>query len=734
MAKKKIMVPKVVNGFETMVEVEIDDTVGPQWGDRSQLKILNKSIPRVDGFDKVTGRARYTHDVRLPNMLYGRILPSPFASAEVKAIDTSAAEALPGVAAVIVRGKTLRYQGDPVAAVAAISPEIADDAIHAIKVSYDVRPHVVDADAAMQPDAPQVHADGNIRPGETNGDEAQVDAQLAQCAAVVEGEFRTPMQHHSCLETHGVAVDYSGGDTAAVYASTQGAFGVLGDAARALNLDQANVTAIVEHMGGGFGSKNGLDLPGAAACALSKKTGRPVHLMLTRRDEFLMAGNRSGSIARIKIGAAADGDIVAVKAEQHKLGGLGAGTQRGLPFIYHAPHVYRTVDSVHTHVDSSRAFRAPGCPQASFAMESAMDDLAAKLNMDPIDLRKKNVGSGVHSQQMDLGAKAIGWAAGRNKRPGDGQTGVKKRGMGMALSAWGGGGGPACEVTVKIAANGAVSVSVGTQDLGTGTRTYTGAIVAEELSLPLDAVQVNIGDTRLGNANASGGSTTTPSLAPAVKDASVNAKQAFLTRIAPALNTTPEKLNLSDGKLLGAPSGSMTWAQACALLGDKPLSAAGEWKAGLSDSNVHGVQLAEVEVDTQTGKVQVLRMVGVQDCGLPLNRLTIESQLNGGMIQGLGFCLYEGRVNDSDTGKMLNDNFEEYKLPGSLEIPECISIIDDSDQRGVIGMAEPATIPGAGAIANAIFNACGARVRSLPITPDKVLAALNEIRNGGGAA
>ena len=732
MAKRKIKVPKVVNGLETMTEVEVDDAAGPDWGDRSQMRLLNHHIPRVDGPEKVTGAAKYTHDIRLPGMVYGRILASPYPAAKVVSVDVGAVEKMPGVAAVLTYpDKTLRYQGDPVAAVAARTPELAEDAIRAIHVVYDTRPHVVDAEAAMKPDAPQVHGNSpNIQPGETRGDKAAIEALFPQCAAVAEGEFRTPFQHHSCLETHGVVVDYQGGDSATVYASTQGTHTIPGDAAHELGIPEANVTSIVHHMGGGFGSKFGLDLPGAVACKLALKAKRPVHLLLTREDEFLMAGTRSASLIRAKVGATSDGKLLALSAEQHRLGGLGDGSQRGLPYIYHVAHVHRTIDSVHTNIDSSRAFRGPGSPQASFPMECLMDDLAYKLDMDAIELRKRNIPDPAWGRQMDTAAKEANWAAGRNKQPGAGQTGTKKRGMGVGLAEWGGGGGPACKVTVKIAPDGGVDVSSGTQDLGTGTRTYTAAIVAEELGLPMAAVRPHIGDSRLGSANASGGSTTTPSLAPAVKIAAHNARLALLARIAPGLGAKPEDLTLRDGKIAAQGGKSVSWKQACAALGTQGITAEGEWQPGLSSGGAHGVHLAEVEVDTETGKVQVLRLIGVQDCGLPLNRLAIESQLNGGLIQAMGYGLYEGKVTDRETGLMLNANFEEYKLPGALEMPAFTTIIED-DPRGVIGMAEPGTIPTAGALANAIYNACGVRVRSLPITPDKILSALMEQQKKG---
>jgi xanthine dehydrogenase YagR molybdenum-binding subunit len=286
-------------------------------------------------------------------------------------------------------------------------------------------------------------------------------------------------------------------------------------------------------------------------------------------------------------------------------------------------------------------------------------------------------------------------------------------------------------VDVFIQQDGAVAVQVGTQDLGTGSRTYTGAIVAEEFGLPLSAVETRIGSSAYGQANPSGGSTTTASLAPAVKVAANNALLELFKKAAPMLGAAPEDLIARKGKVFAstAPEKALAWKQACATLGSAGISARGEWKNGLSGGGVHGAQFAEVEVDTETGQVRVLKMVGVQDCGLPLNRRGVKSQLNGGMIQGLGYALLEQHVVDEATGNMLNATLDEYKLPGCLEIPEMVALIDDGDTRNVvIGMAEPAAIPGASAIANAVFNACGVRITSLPITPDKVLNGLVKLK------
>ena len=521
-----------------------------------------------------------------------------------------------------------------------------------------------------------------------------------------------------------MVVDYSGGDSATIYASTQGTFTIPGDAAEALGLPQSAVTATVQHMGGGFGSKFGIGIEGLLACKLSKETKAPVKLLLTRYEEFVMAGNRSGSWQKMKGGVKKDGTIAALQATQYRLGGLGGGSQAGQPYVYRVADSYREVYALHTNEDSSIAMRAPGHPQASFAMESLVDELAYKIGIDPVEFRKKNLRDEAYHRQLDRAARAIGWER-RNSTPGGG-AGPLRRGIGCAVGTWGGGGNDQCKVDVTVSRDGSVMVAVGTQDLGTGTRTFTRAIVAEELGLQVPDVVEQIGNSKLGSANSSGGSTTAASLAPSVKDAAYKARMAVAEKIAALLgNAKPEEIVFASANVTGGGK-LLSWKQVCAALPPAGITVRGEWRSDLQARGVHGVCFAEVEVDVETGKVRPIKMVQVQDCGLPLNRLTMESQVNGGMIQSLGMALWEGRVMDADLGLQLNPSFMDYKLAGSLEIPEMVPIIDDDDKREVvIGMAEACIIPSLGALANAVFNACGVRVRELPITPDKILMALN---------
>ena len=742
MPTKTIRVPKVVNGVPSEVEIEVeDDTGGPTWGPNDKHRLLNSRLTRADGPAKATGTAVYTYDVKLPGMAHGRFLVSPHAHAKVTGFDPTAALAMKGVLAVLPVagvGAEVRYAGEPVAAVVAETVEVAEDAIRAVAVTYDVLPHAVGIDAGLKPDAPRVfpkHAD--VSTAKTQGNSQRVEAALAGCAAVVDAEYRTPILHHCCLESHGVTVDYRGGDSATVYASTQGTFTIPGDAAKALDLGHDAVTGIVQYMGGGFGSKFGIGVAGKWGCKLSKQVGRPVKMMLTRTDEFLTAGNGPGSVQRLKAGVDKDGNLVACHAVQYGASGIGSGNLGAQPYQYGRArdddghpvpgrtdaHVYREQGSIQTNEDSSVAMRAPGFPQASFAIESLMDELAEKIGMDPVEFRKRNLNApGPHGRQLDKGAEVIGWRR-RNPKAGA-DAGPVKRGFGCGVGSWGGGGGPQCEVTVTVGRDGAVAATVGSQDLGTGTRTYIRAIVAEELGLEPHDVDEKIGSTKLGNANASGGSTTAASLAPAVKDAAYKAKQAMAAKVAPLLGADATAVLFDNGTVAGNGK-SLTWAQACAALPAAGLSVVGSWQPGLSGNGAHGASFAEVTVDTETGHVKVVRMCHVQDGGLILNRLATESQINGGMIQSIGMALYEGRVVDDALGVMVNPGFGDYKLCGAMEIGELIPVIDDGDPRqAVIGIAEPANIPGVGAVANAVYNACGVRVRDLPITPDKILMGL----------
>jgi xanthine dehydrogenase YagR molybdenum-binding subunit len=702
------------------------------WGEAHESRLIGKRIPRLSGADKVTGKAKYTFDINRPGMLYGRILRSPVAHATITAIDLSEAEALPGVKAaipLIEPGKRARYQGQEIAAVAAITDDIAKDAARLIQFDYEELPFVVDVDEAMGEDAPQIRDDWLRNQSQPSIEErGNVEAGFAEAVVEVETTYSAPVQTHVCLETHGHVAEWDG-DTLTVWASTQAVFGTRRDFAQHFKIPEDKVRIITEHMGGGFGSKFGPGVEGRAAAELARKAGAPVKLMLTRKDEHLVAGNRPSMTQRVRAGATKDGRLIAYDLRGYGTGGISGGAGFTGPYVYSVPNVRSEKFAVAINAGNERAMRAPGHPQGAFGMDSLMDELAEKLGMNPLEFRRINdtgETSKVRQAEYTLGAQEIGWHR-RNKVPGAGKS-VKKRGIGMGSGLWGGGGHAGTQARVTIHADGTVEAVTGTQDIGTGIRTVIAIIVAEELGLQPQDISVKIGDSGPGlPSGGSGGSTTTPSVAPVVKTAATAAKQKLFERIAPLLGTQPEDLRAVDGTIYAASdrTKSLSWKGAAGHLGMETIAGNGAWHDDLSEPGAAGTQFAEVEVDTETGEVKVIRIVAVQDCGLVMNRLTCESQINGGVIMGLSYALLENRIMDPQTGYMINPNLEDYKVVGAMEVPEIKSIAFDTDRK-VTGVGEPATIPTAGAIANAIYNAIGVRIRDLPISPEKILNALAE--------
>jgi xanthine dehydrogenase YagR molybdenum-binding subunit len=687
-------------------------------------EFLGKSTPRVDGAMKVTGAAKYSSDVQPEGWLYAMILRSKWPSAIIRSINLEKAKAVPGIkAAIAVKDgeRHVRFYGEELAAVAGVSKQACQDALRVIDVEAVPQPFVVDAVEAIKPDAPRVFADAPNLGEAKIKEEGDIATAFSKCDVIVEGEFSTQVQLHQALETHGNTIHVKD-DGCMAWASTQGIFSVRDGLAGNLNIPQNRVQVITDFMGGGFGAKFGPGVEGALAAKLSRETGLPVKLMLTRFDESLAVGNRPSSYQKIKLGADKEGKLLAFDLEAFGSAGFhsGASTAGGgggagfpAPYIYQIPNVRAKHAGVSINAGSSRAFRAPGHPQGSFGMESILDDIAVKLGLDPVDIRVKNDPFEIRRKEYAIGREKFGWAQ-KYRKPGS-SPGPIKTGVGVAGATWGGGGkGTKAQATINP--DGTVEVRCGTQDLGTGARTVVALVAAEIFGIPLDRISAKIGDTDFPPSGGSGGSTTTASVSPAIFDVCTKALKELQTQS-----------GVADAR--GA-----NFAAACRKLGMQPIVTHGEWIEGLSSSGAGGVQFAEVEVDTETGFVKVKKILVVQDCGLVVNRLTAESQVNGGVIMGLGYALYENRVMDSQTGLCLNANFETYKLPGAADIPDIEIVLLDMPERGVIGIGEPVVIPTAAAVANAVANAIGVRVRSLPITPDKVLEALDQIpdRNAAG--
>lgn len=755
-----------------IVELEIADRELPVWDLDYKPSLVGKDIPRMDGQDKVLGRAKYTYDVGpqdLPGLLYGKILRSVYPHARVESIDASKALALPGVKAVITldkgegfnaeqllsvmsedpnrppAGRTVLFQGEEIAAVAAESEEIAEDALKLFEVKYRRLPFVVDHEEAMRPSAPRVHK------GETTnlaGGKPEVKEQgnVAQAfkdpdLVIYEGTFRTPVVLHNCLETHGCVAKWEG-DKLKVWASTQGVFGFRDDLAKIFNIPAHNVQVMTEHMGGGFGSKFGAMQYGPLAVALAKKSGRPVKLMYDRHEENLASGNRPSATMHIKIAAKKDGTLHAIDFQSYGTAGVGtgAGTSGPIWMTYKCPNVRTEEGDVFTNAGFGMPFRAPGFPQGSFALDQAMDELAGMLNLDPLDFRRKNfVGQPYLPLEImyKLGAEKIGWNQ-RNARAGAG-TGLVKRGIGMATGVWGNYGEPPAQAMVRIHPDGTIEAVIGTQDIGTGTRTIVGVIAAEELGVPLETVKVNIGDTTSGlTSPASGGSMTLTSIGPAVRQAAFDAKQKLFKLAAPALKTQPEELESRDGKIFvkSNPARSLPWARVAAKMGTTPIAGHGEREQNLKgyDQPAWAVQFVDVSVDTETGLVKVNKVVSVAESGRVIDRLTFESQVNGGTIMGLSYGLLERRTMDRLEGRVMNPNLEDYKILGPQEMPEIEAVIIDDvtpyNSLGSKGLGEPPVVPTAAALANAVANALGVRLFELPLTPDHVLDALTAQKEG----
>ncbi len=706
-----------------------------KWPEAEKRQYIGKRISRIDGPDKVSGRAKYSYDINRPGMLFGKILRSPYAHAKIVSIDTSAAEKMPGVKAVkIINGKDfeLQWVGHEIVALAAETEQQAEDALRAIKVQYEKLSHLVnDLERAKAPAA-------NLRkPAE--GIDGEPDKAFAEADLVIhEGFYGNDVITHCCLEPHGLVTEWSDDKNVMIHPSSQAISGIGGELARALEMPASNVHAHMDHIGGGFGSKFPVDIWGIEMTKLSKLAGgKPIKYFLDRDAELAVAGTRPSAYARVKVAAKKDGTLVAWESDAWGSGGVGNIGSPPYPYVWKLPHQKKTFQVVATNNGPQRAWRAPNHPQAAVITMGAMEDLAAKLQMDPLDFFLKNlemtgVRANVYKEELMKAAEMIGWKANWRQRgtgaPGSSKT--VKRGLGLSLHTWGGAPHPSdCDILVN--GDGTVEIRMGTQDLGVGTRTTLQIVVAESLALPLNAVKVTIGDNKLPPSGASGGSTTIGGISSSARRGSIDALNLLFEKVAPTMGTTADKLEAVSGKIqvIGDATKSITWKQACTKLGVTPITARGKnpGKETLATAGVGGVQMADVSVDIETGIVKMNKFVAVQDCGLIIDLKTAESQVFGAMIMGVTYSLYEEKIMDDATGKMLNGNMEFYKLAGLRDIGELqVHMMTGKgyDERGVIGLGEPPTNSPGAAISNAVANAIGVRVPTIPLTPARVLEAL----------
>ncbi|HKQ75937.1 MAG TPA: xanthine dehydrogenase family protein molybdopterin-binding subunit [Blastocatellia bacterium] len=718
-----------------------------KWPEEGKRTHIGKRISRIDGPDKVSGRAKYTYDINRPGMLFGKIVRSPYAHAKIVSIDLSVAEKMPGVKAVKALQNPdfeVQWAGEMVAAVVAETEGQAEDAARAIKVQYEKLPHFVnEQNWNAIPEA------NRRKPSEaTAGDP---DKAFKEAEIVFEGSYGNEVITHCCLESHGLIAEWENDNNLLVHQSTQSVSANGGQFAQALGIPAGNVRIKMEHMGGGFGSKFPVDAWGLEAAKLSKMVGgKPVKIMLERDAELMVAGSRPSLFAKVRVAAKKDGAITGWESNVWGTGGWGNFNVANLfPYVFRAGVENRkeTFSVIGTNTGPQRAWRAPNHPQGCLITMAAFDDLSAELKMDPLDFFLKNIDktgarANVYREELLKAAEMIEWKKlWRQRGEGaPGSTKYVKRGLGLSIHTWPGQG-HASDCDLTIHPDGSVEVKMGTQDLGVGTRTVLAIVAADTLGLPVEAIKVHIGDNRFPVSGGSGGSTTVGGISSSTRRAAVDALNALLEKVAPSMNTAADKLEAVDGKirLIEDPTKSMTWKQACAKLGSQPMTTRGKnpdaGKGTLTTGGVGGVQMADVSVDIETGVVKMNNFVAVQDCGLIIDMKTCESQVFGAMIMGVTYALFEEKVMDSQTGKMLNPNMEFYRLAGLADIGNFkvhMMTGKGHDERGVIGIGEPPTVSPGAAISNAVANATGVRVPTLPLTPDRVLAALE--KKGGANA
>jgi xanthine dehydrogenase YagR molybdenum-binding subunit len=591
-----------------------------------------------------------------------------------------------------------------------------------------------------------VHQDAGNRPksnfqkaaAQTQGepDKAFSDAEI-----VSEGMYGSPVITHCCLESHGATPEWTDDDHLMVHISTQNVSGIAGQMAEPMGIPAANIRVHQDHIGGGFGSKFGPDHWTIVAAQLSKKAGgKPVRMMLERNSELEVAGCRPSAYARVKVAAKKDGTITGWQSQSWGTGGPGGGGMPPIPYVFNIPNQRKEHTAIRNNIGPARAWRAPNHPQAAVITMGALEDVAAKLNMDPVDFFLKNIElttkdrQNVYREELAIASDLMGW---KNKWKPRGQNiaGNTARGLGLSVHTWGGRG-HASDCDLTLHPDGSVDIKMGTQDIGTGTRTTILIVAADTLGIPMDAINLFIGDTLYPPSGGSGGSTTPGGVSSSTRRAAVDARDALFEKVAPALNAQPADLEAvnSTVRVKSDHSRSMSWKQACTKLGAMPLTVRGKnpdksKPPDLTNSGVGGVGMAEVEVDTETGVVKVKKMVAVQDCGLIIDLKMAESSCYGAMVMGISYALFEEKVMDQTTGRMLNPNMEFYRLAGLNDIPDlAVHMMTGKgyDERGVIGLGEPPVISPGAAISNAVANAIGVRVPFLPLTPDRVLAALGQ--------
>ena len=716
-----IRTEKEVEGRFEEVWIVVEEDPLEQWPE-GPLSVVGRDAPRQDGPLRVRGEARYTADIKLPGMLHAAVLRSPHAHARVRRIDLAPALALPGVRAAIGPGEAdgleeeAGWAGAPVAAVAADTFAQARAAVEAVDVEWEELAVVLDPEDAVRR--------GLVTGEARRSERGDVDRAFAEADVVVEGTYRTQTVLHNSLETHQAICEWQG-DTLHVYISTQYVWGIRQEVAETLGMPEDKVRVVCEFMGGGFGAKNSPDTHTYVAAELAKRTGRPVRCALTRHEEHTSAGNRNSTIQRLRAAARSDGTILALEGEfTNSVGwsGWSSPTEGPMRALYACENVRTVTHAAKLNTPPMKAFRAPGFAEGTFGLECLIEDLAARLEIDPLELRRSNYaesneGTPYSSKNLEECYRLAEPHWERRHEVRASSDSVWKRGVGMASQIWYGGGGPPSYAWVRLGSDGRATVITAMQDIGTGTRTAMAQIAAEELRLPLDKVEVVLGDSARGPyASISAGSSTTPSMGPAVRAAAADARE--------QVEDIAEQRGLPKDTPVEEVVGLLEEAQ---ILGK---GARGPNPTGMSVLTF-GVHVVEVAVDVETGEVRVERVAAIHDVGRIVNPLGASSQVEGGVIQGIGHTLSEERLLDPETGRVLTTSLDAYRMPTIADVPEIVcEFVDKPDEHltnlGSKGLGEPPIVPIAAAIANAIRDATGAEVHELPISREEMLRALRE--------
>ncbi len=715
----------------------------PAWEDEREFSVSGKRVSRLTGPRRVSGAARYVSDVSLPGMLQGIVVRSPHAHASVE-LDLAAARAVPGVHAVLASADLPKvfsgepaFAGAPIAALACDDAASARAAVKALAAGYEQLGFVVSTEQAL--------AEQRLQEDPVEDESGDVEAGMAEADVIIEAEYATGAQVHHALEPHCAVVQWLG-DELHAFVSTQGIWDARQQLARAFELDPDRVHVTCEFMGGGFGAKQGATTEGLIAAYLSRAAGgRAVRVFNDRRAEAVAAGHRASTEQTYRIGARTDGTLTAIEVTSviaNPMSGWVNPTTIPARTLYRCANVRAQAIPLKIDVEPSNAFRAPGVMEGTFGYESALDELATALSLDPLALRRANdvdvdQVSGLPytakhlSVCIDRAAELAGWAerdALRDREHPDG----RRRGLGAACQIWWGGGGPPAHALVRMGHDGVVTVVTGAQDIGTGVTTAFAQVAAEELGLPLDRVRVEVGSTRYGvYAPVSGGSQTMPSVAPAVRSAAFDLRAKLLELAGDVFEVSPDDLRIVDGAFVSL-DGALREpiVEVTGKLGKAQLVGTGSRGPNPDGMRVNtfGCQVAQVAVDVETGEITVERIIAVHDIGRVIAPLQASSQVHGGVLQGLGFALMEERVIDPTTGTVVNANLEDYKLPTHADCPEIVvEFVDRPDPHastlGLKGLGEPPIVPTAPAIANAVYHATGVRVRTAPITRRRFLEA-----------